>query len=299
MVVLCTAGDPAHFSYAIRNQALDDALWRVHEVPGPAPWIDKQRLEGERRRLPESSFRRLFLNEWAASEDRLADEDDLAACVTLDDPLPPKPGVRYVIGVDIGVKHDATAVAICHAERVPGSEHPRIVLDRMQVWTPARLRPVRLSVVEEWIAEYARRYNRARVRFDPSQALHMMQRLKRAGLTVDEFAFGPSSVGKLAVTLLTVIRDGALAIPNDPELLDELRNVRLRESSPGVYRLDHDRNRHDDRAIALALAANYLVERPPVRPGRTRSAVAGLVPRRDQVIQPARDGSALPEAYRR
>ena len=57
--------------------------------------------------------------------------------------------------------------------------------------------------------------------------------------------------------------------------MDELRNVRLKEASPGVFRLDHDRNRHDDRAVALALAASYLVERPATRPGRTYSAVAG------------------------
>ena len=148
--------------------------------------------------------------------------------------------MRYVIGLDIGVKHDATVAAICHAEHVPGQEHPRVVLDRMQVWTPSRLRPVRLQVVEEWVEEAARRYNRARVRFDPYQALHIAQRLKRRGITVQEFTFSASSVGKLATTLLQLIRERSLALPDDPELLDELRNVRLKETSPGVFRLDHD-----------------------------------------------------------
>ena len=185
MAVLGTAGDPAHFSYGIRNQALDDPLWRVHEVEGPPPWMDKQRLAGEKRRLPESSYQRLFENKWASSEDRLADEDDLAACLDEEAAhLDPRTGTRYVIGLDIGVKHDATVAAICHAEHVPWAEHPRVVLDRMQVWTPSRLRPVRLQVVEEWVEEAARRYNRARVRFDPYQALHIAQRLKRRGITV-------------------------------------------------------------------------------------------------------------------
>lgn len=307
LVVLGTAGDPAHFSYGIRNHALEDPLWRVHEVKGPPPWVDPQRLEGEKRRLPESSFRRLFQNQWATGEDRLADEDDLLACVTLDDPLPPRPGVRYVVGVDVGVKHDRTVAAICHAERVPGAEHPRVVLDKLQVWTPTRLQPVKLSAVEEWIAEFARRYNRARVRFDPSQALHMMQRLKRTGLSVEEFTFGPTSVGKLAVTLLSLIREHSLALPDDPDLLEELRNLRLKESSPGVYRLDHDRNRHDDRAVALALAASYLLERPAGPRGRTHSAfkrgnrLLGSRPTsgREQLILAAGDGRAgLPQGLR-
>ena len=184
--------------------------------------------------------------------------------------------MRYVIGVDIGVKHDATAVVIAHAEQIPGAEHPRVVVDRLMTWTPARLRPVKLSVVEEWIEEYARRYNRAPVRFDPSQGIHMMQRLKRAGLSVQEFTFSAGSVGKLASVLLQLIRERGLALPDDAELLDELRNVRLRESSPGVYRLDHDRNRHDDRAVALALAASALVERGSAQPMRTSSALARL-----------------------
>ncbi len=38
--------------------------------------------------------------------------------------------------------------------------------------------------------------------------------------------------------------------------------MRLRESTPGVYRLDHDANQHDDRAIALGLAADELLRRP-------------------------------------
>jgi hypothetical protein len=46
-------------------------------------------------------------------------------------------------------------------------------------------------------------------------------------------------------------------------LLDELANVRLRESSPGVYRMEHDPDKHDDQAIALALAANHLITRRP------------------------------------
>ena len=51
---------------------------------------------------------------------------------------------------------------------------------------------------------------------------------------------------------------------DDPELLEELANVRLRETAPGVLRMDHDPHEHDDRAIAVALAAHRLLERSPV-----------------------------------
>lgn len=59
-------------------------------------------------------------------------------------------------------------------------------------------------------------------------------------------------MGRLGATLHLLLRDHRLALPDDRELLDELMTVRLRESAPGVYRLDHDSGQHDDRAVALA-----------------------------------------------
>ena len=56
-----------------------------------------------------------------------------------------------------------------------------------------------------------------------------------------------------------------VSLPQNQELLDELANVRLKESSPGVYRMDHDPDKHDDQAIALALAANHLITQRPKR----------------------------------
>jgi hypothetical protein len=40
-----------------------------------------------------------------------------------------------------------------------------------------------------------------------------------------------------------------------------LANVRLRETAPGLFRIEHDPGRHDDRAVSLALVANWLAER--------------------------------------
>jgi hypothetical protein len=85
------------------------------------------------------------------------------------------------------------------------------------------------------------------------------------GLRAHEFAFSAAAVGRLASTLHLLLRDRALALPDDAELLDELANVRLRETSPGVLRMDHDPGQHDDRAIALALAAQRLLEQTSVQ----------------------------------
>ncbi len=266
MVVLTSAGDPAHWSYGVLEHARRDPLWRTHEVPGPPPWIDAKRLAEQRRRLPESSYARLFENRWTAAEDRLVNPEDLAACVTLPGPLEARSGTRYVVGVDLGLKHDRTVVSIAHAEDaldVPEDVRARrVVLDRQLTFAGSRARPVRLGDVEEAIAEASRAYNGAKVVADPWQAVGLCQRLRARGVAVSEFSFSATSVGRLASTLHLLLRDRLLALPDEPELLDELANVRLRETSPGVLRMDHDPDKHDDRAVSLALAAQELLARP-------------------------------------
>lgn len=268
LVVLTTSGDPAHFSAEILEHAKTSPLWRVHEVPGPAPWADPDRLAEQRARLTESAYARLFENQWTEPEDRLTSVADLEACATLLDwPLGYSAKASpYLVTIDIGLKNDRTVVAVTHGERTPGEGAQRIVLDRLASWQGSRQRPVSLDEVEAYVLQVAHDYH-AQIRLDPYQAAQLAQRLRRHGVRVEEFVFSASSVGKLGQGLYTTLRDHALAIPRsdheDPEaaaLHDELASVRLRETSPGVYRLDHDRGRHDDRAIVLALAVDWFRE---------------------------------------
>ncbi|MDO7881786.1 hypothetical protein [Antiquaquibacter soli] len=260
LVVLTTAGDPAHWAGRVIGGARQSDRWRVSEVPGPLPWADPHDLAEQRRLLPESAFARLHLNRWTAAEDRLVSLDDLRACVTLDGPLDHDPAHRYVIGLDLGLKNDRTVLSIAHSERRDGGA-PRVVLDRIAVLQGTKNRPVQLDDVERLTLEASRSYGHARVRLDPWQAVGLAQRLRERGVTVEEWTFSAQSVGRLGQTLHLLLRDHRLALPDDQELLDELMTVRLRESAPGVYRLDHDAGQHDDRAVSLGLAALALTER--------------------------------------
>jgi len=261
LLVITSPSDPAHFAHKVYSGALVDPLWRVSEQTGPPPWLDGEKVEEQRRRLTPAMFERLFEGRWATGEDRLTTEADLAACVVLDGPQEAESSARYAIGVDLGLRRDRTAVAVCHR-----AADGRIALDRLGVWRGSRLRAVRLEEVERWIETAARDYNGAMVTLDPYQAEGLSQRLEGSGVRVELHPFTSASVARLAGTLFGLLRDRRLALPDDEELLDELRHVRIRETSPGVYRLDHDAGRHDDRAIALALAAATL-QREPDAPG--------------------------------
>ena len=261
LVVLTSAGDPGHFSHKILTDAIGADAWRVHQVKGPVPWISEADLEEQRKLLPEWEYNRLMLNIWQASDDKLTNIEDVRAAVTLDGPTDPPPSWKtpkqtYVIGLDIGLKRDRTVATVCHME------DDKVVLDRQQVWAGSRDNPVQLEEVQAWLLQASKSYNRARVRFDPWQAALLSQGLAANGVKVEEVVFDNARNGRRALTLHTLLRDQRLAIYQDEDLIDELMNVQLRETSPGVYRIDHQSGRHDDRVISLALCAEWLVSRP-------------------------------------
>jgi phage terminase large subunit-like protein len=269
MVVLTTAGSPSHPSHKLLEHAKGDPLWRIHEVKGPSPWASPDRLAEQQRRLPESSYRRLFLNQWVEPEDSLTTIADLRAAIQLAGPLEPVRGQRYIIGLDVGLKNDRSVATICHVEetgesvgRPTLSEGRRVVLDRIAVWQGTRKEPVQLKEVEAWLAHASKEFNSASIIFDPWQAAGSMQRLRGQGVRVIEYSFTAASVGRLAVGLHNALRNRALALPDDPDLIEELANVRIKETSPNVYRLDHPAGQHDDRAISLALCVEALLSKP-------------------------------------
>lgn len=272
LIVVTSAGDPAHPSARVLERAKASPKWRVNEVPGPVPWISTEDLDEQRRLLTESQYARLHLNVWTAPDDRLTSVDDVRACI-----LPgagvraPEPGIAYVIGLDIGVRNDRTVAAVCSLATDDDGEM-LVVLDAMQVWAPSRDEELNFAEVEAWLIDTARAYNGAEVVFDPYAAVHLAQRLRVMRIRCHEFTFSVSGIGRIATTLYRLLREHRLDLPDDPRLVDELAHVRLRETGPGAVRIDHDSARHDDRAIALGLAAQHLLAAPNRRKLRYRGA---------------------------
>lgn len=162
---------------------------------------------------------------------------------------------------------------LVEARPAPVRAH-RVVLDRLDVWEGSRERPVSLADVEAHVALLAANY-RPRVLIDPWNAALLVERLRSRGVRISPFTFSHRSVGKLATNLALLLRQRALALPaGDQALRDELANVRLRETGPGRVRLDHASGRHDDRAVAIGLAALAAAESirrsAPATPFRTQ-----------------------------
>lgn len=258
-IVITNAGDPTHWAWPRREVARQSRHWRFCSVPGPLPWLTPDDLETlQENAETRSEYERLHLNRWAVSEDRLATREDLKACTVLPGPLPPAPGVTYLVSLDIGIVNDRTVLAVMHAETTAAGRS--VVLDRIDRWQGSRSAPVDLGEVRATLIARSREYQRAPVVVDPHQAVLVAQDARAAGVTVTEFPFTAASVGRLALSLHQAIRNHRIALPDDEDLLDELMSVRLRKNTLGVYRLDHDSGQHDDQAVALALGAHHLLD---------------------------------------
>ena len=253
-IIITTAGSPSHFARQEYEHALTSDLWRVSDLHGPPPWLDPDQLADEKARLPESVWRRMWLNEWAEPEDRLVRAEDLAACTRTDpNPLPyDRDHGHYLITVDIGLKRDRTAVVTSHRDK--DTDGRPVVIDQIRTWQGTPSQPVSLTEVQAHIAWLSKGHGDARVLIDPYQAAMVIEVLRARHIKVDEFTFTPASNSELAASLYQAIRDRTITLPDQAELATELLNLQLHETSPGVWKMDHRSGRHDDQAVTVAMA---------------------------------------------
>ena len=264
-MIISTAGTPAHFSARIFEIAGTEPSWRRSNLVGPPPWSEPVEIAAEQRRMFPSVFARLWLNEWCASDDSIADPDDVDAACVLTGPLAPDDTCTYVCSLDLGTRNDRTVAVIGHGERA--EDATRVVVDRMEVWTRRPGNPVQLDDVRLWLTEMCRSY-KAKLLYDPSQAYLLIEQIRKAGIRTEEFVFSSSSVGKLATAITQALRGRTILLPDDDDLRKELLAVRLRETSPNVMRIDHASGGHDDRVIATAMATYDLTTHPSNSAGR-------------------------------
>ena len=275
LILLTSAGEPSHWSFqqVFRKALSDKDNWRVHEVPGPVPWQSPEDLAALQRELRPSEYERLVLNRWTEDEDRAISEEDYDLAAQPADVRTdgvkttarlsyPKPGVKYVIAVDIGILNDATVMCVAHKEPLDPNEPygpHRAVVDYLERWQGSKKRPVQVSEVEDWLVAEAPKWNRAEVYADPTQFRGNVQNLNRRGVKASEWNFTATSVGEVATALVSTFRTRQIHVPDSKVLKEELLRVRLRESAPGVTRLDHDRTGHDDQAVTIGMACHILL----------------------------------------
>ncbi|MDE2096470.1 MAG: hypothetical protein KGL39_04430 [Patescibacteria group bacterium] len=299
-IVMSSAGEPSHWSRDIFERCKINPLWRVSETPGPVPWMSPEELASLRDyELRPSEYDRLVLNIWAEDEDRAISVEDWDAAVQPYTSLEPRPGVKYIITVDIGITNDAAVMCVMHREHVdpndPDSPY-RVVVDHIERWKGSKKKPVQITAVEQWLTANAPRWNKARVWADPTQFMGNIQDLRKRGIRADEYKFTATSVGEIASALVRSFRSRQIIVPDIAVLKDELLKVRLRESSPGVTRLDHDKGGHDDQAVAIGMGCEKLLGHQGAYGEMFKKFIDADIERRQKIKQ-AREAAKLSDEH--
>lgn len=247
-------------------------------------WQTAEYYAEQRRTLRPAQFLRLHENRWTSSETRFITEEMYEACLDREhQPILPNHPSQLYVGVDIGIKHDSSAVVAVMREQ----GKPAVALHR--IWKPTSEETVRLEDIVEYLLELKRLYRVKAIVADPNQMLGVIQRLKEKGLPIQEY---PQTTGNLTQggqALFDLIRDKNLRLYPNAELREHLINAVVVESPRG-WRLAKDKaSKKIDAAVALAMALVALQERPenfkPITWSVTRNTAGEVLLNGQQVAE--------------
>jgi phage terminase large subunit-like protein len=225
---------------------------------GPiAPWQTEAWLAEMRRSLRPNAYLRLIENRFVSSESSFV---DMAAWDTCVDPrmtpMVKDPELPIWVGVDASVKHDSTGIVAVTWDQ--GTQKVRLISHR--VFQPSPDDPLDFeTTIEATLLDLAGRFKIRKAIFDPYQMQPVAQRLRRAGIPIEEF---PQSVGNLTSigqNLYDLISGRNLvAYPDTVMRLAISRAVAI-ETSRG-WRISKEKASHKiDVVVALAMACHAAV----------------------------------------
>lgn len=174
------------------------------------------------------------------------------------------------LGVDLASKHDFSAFALMNANREV------FHIERSQEDYP---------IQKQRIAALALKYN-ARIVIDATGlGLPVSQDIRAAGFQVEDVTLSNEKKRNVIDQLRVAFEVGAISIPNDADLLDELISYEYAVLPSGALRYSAPEGKHDDQVIAVALAnwgarsvpMGYDANKPTIIRYLPRAAGAGAV----------------------
>ncbi len=296
---LMNAGHADTWQRNLRDKAEHDPRWAFSELPNAvASWITADRLADQAKYLPKIAYQRLWLNQWSLGSGDALSEDDIQASITQPGPLPgPEPGWVYFAGVDLGLSRDASALAVVglhvgHAEEIAREEPEirapaavdlgyldepdaapeevfhegtgRLRLVRLKLWTPGKAK-VQIEQVEAAIVRADKLYFLQAVGCDPWQASYLIERLTKLGLPCEAVEFTSNNLKSMCTATLESFTERRIDLYQYPQLVADLRALRVEEKSYGVRLVPGKTERgtkHGDAATALAVALHLARTKP-------------------------------------
>ncbi|WP_145259868.1 terminase large subunit domain-containing protein [Planctomycetes bacterium Pan216] len=286
LIVITNAGFVSSWQHSLREKIMVDPAWYFSSWDSPAGWMSPEAIDEQRRFLPPSVFGRLFENRWVTDRGDGLPEYAIDAAfdygvTSADKPLP---GYDFVLGVDLSVSRDATAIAVVGKQRATG----RLRLFQLKMWQPNKRWKVPLDEVQAAIIRAYDIFSPMVVAFDAKEAALMTQQISKArpSMSILTVHYDAKTYNRLTQSFIEAFLDQRIELYPHEILESELRITSIVEQRGGFghagtwLRLDFPRNAngHCDCASALSLAIlaaqdakPKVAPRPPVVFHRTDS----------------------------
>ena len=231
---------------------------------GLAPWQSQAWTDEMARTLRPAQYQRLIENRWTASATTFVELSDWDACVDPDvRPLSSDKRLRVWAGLDLGLRHDATALVVVSIDK------DRVVLVDHRTFVPRKGETLDIeATAEQALRDLARRFDLNAVAYDPWQAIDLGQRLKRAHINMVEVTQTATNQGPMANQLIDLIKQRRLSMYAASDLRLAVSKTVIIESSRG-YRLGKTKGSDRvDPIIALSMACLIAGKREGFAPMR-------------------------------
>lgn len=240
--------------------------WRVHEVARTteeyffqtragtelAPWLSKDNYEEQRRMLHPALFSSLWDCLWSEPQGAWITREMYEDAEVGKEAMGGSE-FAHVAFVDIGLVHDATAIAVCHREG------EKVVLDTLVTLQGTRNYPVELEAVEDTIADLAERFRLRSVMFEAPQAVASVQRLaKRLSCKVEARYPTMQTQADLFGNLYRLFANHLLVVYPHDQLRKEALHLVVKNQGGRLKVVDSGPQIHQDCVVALGGACQML-----------------------------------------
>lgn len=225
----------------------------------------------------EAEFRRYYLNQWTQGASYWLEAGQWDACAAPEIGL--DPALPAYVGVDVGIRHDSSAVAVAQKQGDRTVTRGRLWLNpypdndpRHQTWS------LNIAEVEAYILELKQQFPAwatevdgrpapgIAVYYDPTFFERSAQELSREhGVTMVELPQNNSRMVPVSQKFYELIKAGELAHDGNPALALHVKNVQADETGRG-WRMSKPKGskRKIDFAIATGIAAWAAQQEPPI-----------------------------------
>jgi hypothetical protein len=267
MVAVSMAGfDFTSVGWEVRGLAAKSENYYFHTREGSelAPWLSQEVVEEQRESLHPADFARFWECRWTEAAGTWISVEQYDHAETGKEPSAGDPRFTYYGAVDLGLVHDATAIAVSHLDG------DRVVLDHLATLQGSRSDPVELAVVEDVVLELSQRFHIARWIFEAPQAVGSVQRLQQRLGSHRVVSRYPTmdTQAKLFGNLYQLFANRRLVLFPHEQLRREALNLVTRVVGGRLKVVDSSAI-HQDHVIALGIAAEQCTSRkttPTVAP---------------------------------